>query len=237
MKKRDILERFQSHPKFSAMECLLGEKKKTLGYRNKLNEDGKVVRNKAKLVAQGYSQQEGVDYDETFAPVTRLESIRILLAYASFKRFRLFHMDVKSTFLNGFIDEELEGFSDADLAGDKEYRKSTSGTFQLLGKALISWNGDPDLVEKLTAIDNKLTIINNLFVATQSTIGDIHAISKEIGSDVSKMRVKILKHVENAFKAFKEVHNKIDGVIVLANAIFEHLKEAIGNTLTYFLHR
>ncbi|XP_060182251.1 uncharacterized protein LOC132611913 [Lycium barbarum] len=57
--------------------------------------------------AQGYSQQEGVDYDETFAPVGRIESIRIFLAYASFKKFKLFQMDVKSTFLNGFIEEEV----------------------------------------------------------------------------------------------------------------------------------
>ncbi|XP_019254981.1 PREDICTED: uncharacterized protein LOC109233550 [Nicotiana attenuata] len=71
--------------------------------KNKLNEDGKVVRNKARLVAQEHSQREGVDYDETFAPVARLESIQIFLAYASFKRFRLFQMDVKSVFLNGFI--------------------------------------------------------------------------------------------------------------------------------------
>ncbi|XP_070008331.1 putative mitochondrial protein AtMg00820 [Nicotiana tabacum] len=76
-------------------------------FRNKLNEDGKVIRNKARLVAQGYSQQEGVDYDETFTPVARLESIRILLVYASFKGFRLFQMDVKSAFLNGFIEEEV----------------------------------------------------------------------------------------------------------------------------------
>ncbi|XP_075099462.1 putative mitochondrial protein AtMg00820 [Nicotiana tabacum] len=75
-------------------------------FRNKLNEDGKVLRNKARLFAQVYSQQEGVDYDETFAPVARLESIRILLAYASFKRFKLFQMDVKSSFLNGFIEED-----------------------------------------------------------------------------------------------------------------------------------
>ncbi|XP_075086520.1 uncharacterized protein LOC142169185 [Nicotiana tabacum] len=67
-------------------------------FRNKLNEEGKVIRNKAKLVAQRYSQQEGVDYDETFTPVDRLESIRILLAYSSFKTFRLFQMDVSSAF-------------------------------------------------------------------------------------------------------------------------------------------
>jgi len=67
-------------------------------FRNKLDEEGKVVRNKARLVAQGYNQQEGVDYDETFAPVARLEAIRILLAYAAHKSIKLFQMDVKSAF-------------------------------------------------------------------------------------------------------------------------------------------
>ncbi|GJR77583.1 retrovirus-related pol polyprotein from transposon TNT 1-94 [Tanacetum coccineum] len=61
-----------------------------------------------KLVAQGYNQQEGIDYDETYAPVARLESIRILLAYACALDFKLFQMDVKSAFLNGFINEEFE---------------------------------------------------------------------------------------------------------------------------------
>ncbi|KAK2363219.1 hypothetical protein QL285_088223 [Trifolium repens] len=76
-------------------------------FRNKLDENGKVIRNKARLVAQGYNQQEGIDYDETFAPVARLEAIRILLAYASHKCFKLFQMDVKSAFLNGFLNEEV----------------------------------------------------------------------------------------------------------------------------------
>nr|GEY54907.1 copia protein [Tanacetum cinerariifolium] len=60
-----------------------------------------------RLVAQGYNQQEGIDYDETYAPVARLESIRILLAYAYALDFKLFQMDVKSAFLNGFISEEV----------------------------------------------------------------------------------------------------------------------------------
>ncbi|GKF60337.1 retrovirus-related pol polyprotein from transposon TNT 1-94 [Tanacetum coccineum] len=60
-----------------------------------------------RLVAQGYNQQEGIDYDETYAPITRLESIRILLAYACALDFKLFQMDVKSAFLNGFINEEV----------------------------------------------------------------------------------------------------------------------------------
>ncbi|GKB93969.1 retrovirus-related pol polyprotein from transposon TNT 1-94 [Tanacetum coccineum] len=66
-----------------------------------------VSRNKARLVAQGYNQQEGIDYDETYASVARLESIRILLAYACALDFELFQMDVKSAFLNSFINEEV----------------------------------------------------------------------------------------------------------------------------------
>ncbi|GJW67890.1 retrovirus-related pol polyprotein from transposon TNT 1-94 [Tanacetum coccineum] len=65
------------------------------------------IANNARLVAQGYNQQEGIDYDETYAPVARLESIRILLAYACALDFKLFQMDVKSAFLNGFINEEV----------------------------------------------------------------------------------------------------------------------------------
>ncbi|GJX58035.1 retrovirus-related pol polyprotein from transposon TNT 1-94 [Tanacetum coccineum] len=76
-------------------------------YRNKLDENGVVTRNKARLVAQGYNQQERIDYDETYAPVARLESIRILLAYACALDFKLYQMDVKSAFLNGFINEEV----------------------------------------------------------------------------------------------------------------------------------
>jgi hypothetical protein len=76
-------------------------------FHNKQDEDGVVTRNKARLVAKGYSQVEGLDFDETFAPVARLESIRMLLAYATHHGFKLYQMDVKSTFLNGPIKEEV----------------------------------------------------------------------------------------------------------------------------------
>nr|GEV93718.1 retrovirus-related Pol polyprotein from transposon TNT 1-94 [Tanacetum cinerariifolium] len=74
---------------------------------NKLDENGIVSRNKARLVAQGYNQKEGIDYDETYAVVDRLESIMILLAYACTLYFKLFQMDVKSAFLNCFNNEEV----------------------------------------------------------------------------------------------------------------------------------
>ncbi|KAJ9553587.1 hypothetical protein OSB04_017632, partial [Centaurea solstitialis] len=89
-------------------------------FRNKKDESGLIVRNKARLVAKGYSQQEGIDYDETFAPVARIEAIRIFLAYAAHKNIKVFQMDVKSAFLNGVLHEEVyieqpEGFVDPDF--------------------------------------------------------------------------------------------------------------------------
>jgi hypothetical protein len=76
-------------------------------FRNKQDEHGVVTRNKARLVAKGYSQVEGLDFGETYTPVARLESIRILLAYATYHDFKLYQMDVKSAFLNGSIKEEV----------------------------------------------------------------------------------------------------------------------------------
>ncbi|XP_070021849.1 uncharacterized protein [Nicotiana sylvestris] len=76
-------------------------------YRNKLDEDGTVTRNKARLVVQRYSQEEGINYDETFAPVTRLEAIRLLIAFDAYMEFTLHQMDVKSAFLNAYLKEEV----------------------------------------------------------------------------------------------------------------------------------
>lgn len=76
-------------------------------FRNKLNEEGEVVRNKARLACKGYAQEEGEDYGETFAPVARLEGVRMLLAFATFKGFKVYQMDVKSIFLNGILEEEM----------------------------------------------------------------------------------------------------------------------------------
>jgi hypothetical protein len=75
--------------------------------KNKQGEDGEVVRNKARLVAKGFSQVEGLNFGKTFAHVARLEAIRILLAFAAYKGFKLYQMDVKSAFLNGVIQEEV----------------------------------------------------------------------------------------------------------------------------------
>ncbi|GJS03140.1 putative ribonuclease H-like domain-containing protein [Tanacetum coccineum] len=95
-------------------------------YKNKKDERGIVIRNKARLVAQGHTQEEGIDYDEVFAPVARIEAIRIFLAYASYMGFMVYQMDVKSAFLYGQIEEEvyvcqLPGFEDPEHP-DKVYK-------------------------------------------------------------------------------------------------------------------
>ncbi|GKC68328.1 putative ribonuclease H-like domain-containing protein [Tanacetum coccineum] len=103
----------------------LPNRKSTIGtkwvFRNKKDERGIVIKNKARLVAQGYTQEEGIDYDEIFAPVARIEAIRLFLAYASFKDFVVYQMDVKSAFLYGKIEEEVYvcqplGFEDLDFS-------------------------------------------------------------------------------------------------------------------------
>jgi len=74
-------------------------------FSNKLDESGNVVRNKARLVAKGYNQEEGIDFDETLAPVARLEAIRILIAFASYVSIKLFQTDVECALLTGFLQE------------------------------------------------------------------------------------------------------------------------------------
>nr|GEV86050.1 hypothetical protein [Tanacetum cinerariifolium] len=108
-------------------------------HRNKKDERGIVIRNKARLVAQGYTQEERIDYDEVFAPVARIEAIRLFLAYASFKYFVVYQMNVKSAFLYEKIEEEVyvcqpPRFKDPDFL-DKVYKveKALCGLHQAPG--------------------------------------------------------------------------------------------------------
>ncbi|GJT07591.1 retrovirus-related pol polyprotein from transposon TNT 1-94 [Tanacetum coccineum] len=88
-------------------------------FKNKHDEENTVIRNKSRLVVRGYRQEEGIDFEESFAPVARMEAIRIFLAYAAHKSFTVFQMDVKTAFLHGTLKEDVyvcqpEGFIDAD---------------------------------------------------------------------------------------------------------------------------
>ena len=113
-------------------------------FRNKTNEEGNVIRNKAHPVAQGYSQMEGVDYDETFALVTRIESIKILLALACHLKFKLYQMDVKIAFLNGILKEDVyvaqpKGFIDPHFPDHVLYLKKALYGLKQAPRAQYYW--------------------------------------------------------------------------------------------------
>nr|GEU63714.1 ribonuclease H-like domain-containing protein [Tanacetum cinerariifolium] len=157
-------------------------------FRKKLDEKGIVIRNKERLVAQGHTQEEGIDYDEVFAPVARIEAIRLFLAYASFKHFVVYQMDVKSTFLYRKIEEDVYvcqplGFKDPDFpnkvykvenalyglhqapracdyAGASLDRKSTTGGWEVNYANMqgIIQNDDWNEVEQLLRIELRLTL-------------------------------------------------------------------------------
>nr|GEW51501.1 retrovirus-related Pol polyprotein from transposon TNT 1-94 [Tanacetum cinerariifolium] len=135
-------------------------------YKVKLVELGGILKNKARLVARGYRQEEGIDFEESFAPVARLEAIRIFLAYAAHKNMVVYQMDVETAFLNGnlreyvyvsqpggFVDLDNPNhvFADADHAGCQDTHRSTSGSVQFLGERLISWSSKR---QKSTAISS-----------------------------------------------------------------------------------
>ncbi|GKC51022.1 putative ribonuclease H-like domain-containing protein [Tanacetum coccineum] len=118
----------QEEPKKTLVDLPNG--KRAIGtkwvFKNKKDERGIMIKNKARLVAQGYTQEEGINYDEVFAPVARIEAIRLFLAYVSFKDFVVYQMDVKSAFLYGKIKEEVyvcqpPGFEDPDFP-DRVYK-------------------------------------------------------------------------------------------------------------------
>nr|GFA68704.1 retrovirus-related Pol polyprotein from transposon TNT 1-94 [Tanacetum cinerariifolium] len=99
----EVSESFQGESSSSS----LNDDVQQSSQENKKDESSLVIQNKARLVAVGYSQQEGIDYDETFAPIARIEAIRLFLAYAAHKDFTVFQMDVKTAFLKGFVKEEV----------------------------------------------------------------------------------------------------------------------------------
>ncbi|GJS07865.1 putative ribonuclease H-like domain-containing protein [Tanacetum coccineum] len=137
-------------------------------YKNKKDKRGIVVRNKERLVAQGYTQEEGIDYDEVFAPVSRIEAIRLFLAYASFKDFVVYQMDVKSAFLYGKIEEEVYvcqplGFEDSKFP-NRVYK--VEKTLYGLHQALRAW------YESLSTciLDNRFQRDDIIFGSTKKSL-------------------------------------------------------------------
>nr|GEZ02423.1 retrovirus-related Pol polyprotein from transposon TNT 1-94 [Tanacetum cinerariifolium] len=202
-------------------------------FNNKKDENSLVIRNKARLVAVGYCQQEGIDYDETFAPVARTEDIRLFLAYAAHKDFKVFQMDVKTTFLNGILKKEVyvgqpSGFVskkypdhvydlDKALYGLKQAPRAwydvlsqflIESGFQKVPTSMVEQRKlKLDLVGKLVD-DTDYRNLEDLFQKNFDEYFDASKIMKSLTTNVETSNVKIPSHEEEVFhessESFKE---------------------------------
>ncbi|GKD04100.1 retrovirus-related pol polyprotein from transposon TNT 1-94 [Tanacetum coccineum] len=159
-------------------------------YKVKLDEYGDVLKNKARLVAKGYHQEEGLDFEESFAPVARLEAVRIFLANAASKNMTVYQIDVKTAFLNGELKEEVyapqawydtlskfllaQGFSKGvvnptlfirktDHAGCQDTRRSTSGSAQFLGDKLVSWSSKKQTSTSISSTEAEYIAVSGCY--------------------------------------------------------------------------
>eukprot|EP00253_Pinus_taeda_P015845 PITA_15845 len=140
-------------------------------YKPKINADGSIEKLKARLVAKCYSQQEGIDFDDTFAPVAKLNTIRMLISLATKHKWQLHQLDVKSAFLNGDLKEEIylvqpEGFvkkgqehlvcfSDSDWEGNLDDRRSITGYTFNIGSGVIAWSSKKHSTVALSSCEAK----------------------------------------------------------------------------------
>ncbi|GJW15914.1 putative ribonuclease H-like domain-containing protein [Tanacetum coccineum] len=145
-------------------------------FKNKLDEENMIIRNKTRLVVRGYRQEEGIDFEESFAPVARMEVIRIFLVYVAHKSFIVYQMDVKTAFLHaeegtlrakagtegmvyvddiifGSINHRLSQPRNTDHAGCQDIFKSTSGGTQFLGEKLVSWSSRKQNCTSLSTVE------------------------------------------------------------------------------------
>ncbi|GJR38261.1 putative ribonuclease H-like domain-containing protein [Tanacetum coccineum] len=179
-------------------------------YRNKKDERGIVIRNKARLVAQGHTQEEGIDYDEVFAPVARIEAIRLFLAYASYMGFMVYQMDVKSAFLYGQVEEEVyvyqpPGFEDPDHP-DKVYKILRKYNYTDVKSASTSTDLDKPLVQDRDAVDVDehlyRSMIGSLMYLTASRLDIMFAVCAYARFQVS-LKTSHLLAVKRIFRYLK----------------------------------
>jgi transposase InsO family protein len=173
-------------------------------FRNKLNEDGQVTRNKARLVCKGYAQIEGIDFEETFSPVARMEAIQLLLAYACSKNVKVYQMDVKSYFLNGELEEEVyieqpEGFQ---LSENADYVCKLKKALYGLKQAPRAWYSRLDKYLQQAGF-RKGSADNNLYIkVSEGNILLIEVYVDDIifGSDDDRLSQKFAKDMQNEFE-------------------------------------
>ena len=197
-------------------------------FRNKLDEDGIVTWNKARLVANGYSKQEGIDYDETYAPVARLEAIMMFLAFVAHSNFKVHQMDVKSAFRNGELEEEVyveqpHGFENQDcldfmyllfkvLYGLEQAPRTWYDTLSLF---LFENGFTRGVIDK--TLFHKMH--NNDLILVQVYVHDI--IFGSTNDNLCKRFAKLMQSKyemsmmgELAFFLGLQVHQKIDGIFI-----------------------
>ncbi|GKB06399.1 putative ribonuclease H-like domain-containing protein [Tanacetum coccineum] len=139
--------------------------------QNKKDEKGIVIKNKARLVAQGYTQEEGIDYDEVFTPVARIKAIRLFLAYASFKDFVVYQMDVKNAFLYGKIEEEVynELCTEFEKLMHKKFQMSSIGELTFILGLQVTKDDDGIFISQDKYVDEILKKFGFSTVKTAST--------------------------------------------------------------------
>jgi hypothetical protein len=168
-------------------------------FLNKLNEDGKVTRNKARLVCKGYTQVEGIEFEETFSPIVVMEAIILILPYSCSKNFKVYHMDVKSTFLNVDLEEEVyiekpEGFQ---LLENENYVCGLKNALYGLKQAPSSWYSRLDIYLQQKGF-KKGNAHNNLYIkVNQYSILLIEVYVDDIifGSDDERMSQKFANDI------------------------------------------
>ncbi|GJS37394.1 putative ribonuclease H-like domain-containing protein [Tanacetum coccineum] len=198
--------------------CDLPDGKRVIGtkwvFRNKRDKRGTIIKNKACMVAQGYRQEEGVDYDDVFAPVARIEAIRLFLAFASFMGFTVYQMDVKSAFLYGNITEEVYvkqplGFEDP-AHPNKVYRvvKALYGLHQ----APRAWIFDGSSAKKEFKMSSmgELTFFLGLQVK-QTTAGIFLSQDKYVKDILNKFDFRTIKPASTPIEAHKSLGKDEEG--------------------------
>jgi hypothetical protein len=173
-------------------------------FRNKLNEGGQVTRKKARLVCKGYAQIEGINFEETFSPVARMEAIRFLLAYACSKNVKVYQMDIKSAFLNGELEEEVyieqpKGFQ---LSENTDYVCKLKKVLYGLKQAPRAWYSRLDKYLQQARF-RKGSAENNLYIKVSqgnTLLIEVYVDDIIFGSDDDRLSHKFTKDMQNEFE-------------------------------------
>ncbi|GKD93995.1 retrovirus-related pol polyprotein from transposon TNT 1-94, partial [Tanacetum coccineum] len=209
-------------------------------FKNKHDEENTVIRNKTRLVVRGYRQEEGIDFEESFTPVARMEAIRIFLAYVAHKSFTVFQMDVKTTFLHGMLKEDVyvyqpEGFIDVDhpshvyklkkaLYGLKQAPRAwydELSTF-LLQNHFFKGTIDPTLF--IRRFDDDILVVQ--VYVDDIIFGSTHPRYTQLFSDLMKSRFEMSMMGEMTFFLGLQVNQSPRGIFInQSNYVLEILKK------------